>query len=92
MQGIKAKIQSHNYGDNKFEIKSVDAQESLEGAVKVIVIGYLTGKDKTSKIFIHSFLLAPFDNGYFVRNDMFRYIESNINHHEQDNAPKTQGD
>nr|GEV86512.1 hypothetical protein [Tanacetum cinerariifolium] len=64
LRGIKAKIQSHSYGDYRFEIKSVDAQESLE--------------------------VAPMDNGYFVRNDMFRYIENTINHHGQDHAPNTQ--
>ncbi|GJX85522.1 nuclear transport factor 2 [Tanacetum coccineum] len=90
INGIKAKIQSHSYGDYKFEIKSVDAQESLEGEVYVLVIGYLTGKEKILKKFTQWFLVAPMDNGYFVRNDMFRYIENNINHRGQDHAPNTQ--
>ncbi|KAM0019584.1 putative Ras GTPase-activating protein-binding protein [Helianthus debilis subsp. tardiflorus] len=72
MDAINAKILSLNYGDFKAEIKSVDAQESLNGGVSVL--------------FTQSFFLAPQDKGYFVLNDMFRYMNID-NHHDEDNAP-----
>lgn len=76
MQGINEKILSLNYGDLSAEIKSVDAQESFNGGVQVLVTGYLTGKDNFMRNFSQSFFLAPQDRGYFVLNDIFRYIEN----------------
>lgn len=74
MQSINAKILSLNYGDFEAEIKSVDAQESLNGGVNVLVTGYMTGKDNIVQNFTQSFFLAPQDKGYFVLNDIFRYM------------------
>ncbi|XP_024967539.1 ras GTPase-activating protein-binding protein 1-like isoform X2 [Cynara cardunculus var. scolymus] len=86
MDAIDAKILSLNYGDFRAEIRSVDAQESLNGGVNVLVTGYLTGKDNVQRNFTQSFFLAPQDKGFFVLNDMFRYME-NANHPEGDNPP-----
>lgn len=74
-QAINDKIVSLNYGDFRAEIRSVDAQESFSGGVHVLVTGYLTGKDDTVRNFAQSFFLAPQDNGYYVLNDMFRYVD-----------------
>ncbi|KAL3615950.1 hypothetical protein CASFOL_040244 [Castilleja foliolosa] len=76
MQDIDAKIVALNYGDFKAEIKSVDAQDSFNGGVDVLVTGYLTGKDNTVRTFAQSFFLAPQDKGYFVLNDIFRYVDT----------------
>ncbi|PHT80297.1 hypothetical protein T459_18349 [Capsicum annuum] len=76
MQAINDKILSLNYGDFRAEIKSVDAQESFNGGVHVLVTGYLTGKDNLIRNFCQTFFLAPQDRGYFVLNDMFRYVET----------------
>ncbi|KAL3828921.1 hypothetical protein ACJIZ3_017723 [Penstemon smallii] len=80
MQAINEKIVSLNYADFRAEIKSVDAQESFNGGVHVLVTGYLTGKDDTVRNFAQTFFLAPQDKGYFVLNDLFRYVDSvNVN-------------
>lgn len=76
MQAINDKIVSLNYGDFRAEIKSVDAQESFNGGVQVLVTGYLTGKDNKVNNFAQSFFLAPQDKGYFVLNDMLRYVDN----------------
>lgn len=76
MQAINDKIVSLNYGDFRAEIKSVDAQESYNGGVQVLVTGYLTGKDNKVNNFAQSFFLAPQDKGYFVLNDMLRYVDN----------------
>ncbi|XAR60937.1 hypothetical protein NMG60_11034483 [Bertholletia excelsa] len=75
MQAINEKILSLNYGEFRVEIKSVDAQESYEGGVHVLVTGQFTGKDDIVKNFAQTFFLAPQEKGYFVLNDMFRYVE-----------------
>ncbi|XP_019178699.1 PREDICTED: putative G3BP-like protein isoform X3 [Ipomoea nil] len=75
MQEINDKIVSLKYSDFSAEIKSVDSQESFNGGVSVLVTGYLTGKDNMIRNFSQSFFLAPQDRGYFVLNDMLRYVE-----------------
>lgn len=75
MQGINAKILSLDYKNYKAEIKTADAQESYKDGVIVLVTGCLTGKDKLRKKFAQSFFLAPQAKGYFVLNDVFRYID-----------------
>ncbi|KAF4385575.1 hypothetical protein F8388_010131 [Cannabis sativa] len=75
MQGIDEKIRSMNYKEYKAEIKTADAQKSYENGVIVLVTGCLTGKDNLKRKFAQSFFLAPQDSGYFVLNDVFRYID-----------------
>ncbi|XP_075519622.1 nuclear transport factor 2-like [Primulina tabacum] len=76
MQAINEKIVSLNYGDFKAEIKSVDAQESFGGGFQVLVTGYMIGKDNTVRNFAQTFFLAPQERGYFVLNDMFRFVDN----------------
>ncbi|XP_022727485.1 putative G3BP-like protein isoform X2 [Durio zibethinus] len=75
MQAINEKILSLGYGEFTAEITTVDAQDSHNGGVLVLVTGYLTGKDKVKRKFTQSFFLAPQDKGYFVLNDVFRYVD-----------------
>ncbi|XP_076906862.1 nuclear transport factor 2-like [Bidens hawaiensis] len=86
MDAINEKILSLNYDNFRAEIRTVDAQESINGGFNVLVTGYLTGEDNISKNFAQSFFLAPQEKGYFVLNDMFRYI-NNASHHEEDHVP-----
>lgn len=79
MQAINEKILSLNYGNFRAEIRSVDAQESFNRGVQVLVTGHLTGTDNTVYNFTQTFFLAPQDRGgYFVLNDMFRFLD-NVN-------------
>jgi len=75
IQAINEKILAMDYGEFRAEIKTVDAQESLNDGVIVLVTGYLTGKDLVKKDFTQCFFLAPQDKGYFVLNDIFRYVD-----------------
>ena len=74
-QGINDKICSLDYNNYKAEIKTADAQESYKDGVIVLVTGCLTGTDNLRRKFTQSFFLAPQDKGFFVLNDIFRYIE-----------------
>lgn len=56
----------------------MDAQDSYSGGVIVLVTGYLTGKDNLRLKFTQSFFLAPQDTGYFVLNDVFRYVDDAV--------------
>ena len=61
-------------GITRAEIKAVDAQESLCGGVTVLVRGHLTGRTGVGREFVQSFFLAPQEKGYFVLNDILRYV------------------
>ncbi|KAI6683229.1 hypothetical protein NL676_029142 [Syzygium grande] len=89
IQAINEKILSLNYEDHTVEIETVDAQESYEKGVIVLVTGCLNGKDNARRKFTQTFFLAPQYTGYFVLNDVFRYAgksESLVNG-TNENAP-----
>eukprot|EP01018_Ginkgo_biloba_P035693 Gb_35692 [translate_table: standard] len=75
MAAIHEKIMSLDSSDCRAEIKTVDSQESYNLGVLVLVTGSLTGKNNVKRNFTQSFFLAPQDKGYFVLNDVFRYLE-----------------
>ncbi|KAF5807290.1 putative Ras GTPase-activating protein-binding protein [Helianthus annuus] len=75
MQAIDEKIQSLDYKNVKAEIKTADAQDSHQAGVIVLVTGCLTGKDNVKRKFAQTFFLAPQEKGYFVQNDVFRFVE-----------------
>ncbi|XP_060192254.1 nuclear transport factor 2-like isoform X2 [Lycium barbarum] len=77
MKNINEMICSLDYKNYKAEIKTADAQESFKDGVIVLVTGCLTGKDNLRRKFTQTFFLAPQDKGYFVLNDVFRYVEEN---------------
>ena len=70
-------ICSLDYKNYKSEIRTADAQDSFKDGVVVLVTGCLTGRDKLKRKFAQTFFLAPQDKGYFVLNDVFRYVEDN---------------
>ncbi|XP_027920326.1 ras GTPase-activating protein-binding protein 2-like isoform X1 [Vigna unguiculata] len=72
---INKKILSQDYTSFRVEILSADAQPSHKDGVIVVVTGCLTGSDNLKRKFTQSFFLAPQDKGYFVLNDIFRYID-----------------
>lgn len=74
-QAINEKILSLDYGKLSADITSVDAQDSYNGGVFVLVTGHLIGIDNLRRKFTQSFFLAPQDPGYFVLNDVFRYVD-----------------
>jgi hypothetical protein len=68
-------INSMDFGGIRAEIKTVDSQGSLNGSVLVMVTGLLTSPDGPVRNFVRTFFLAPQERGYFVLNDIFRYLD-----------------
>ena len=75
-QAINEKILSLHYGELSAQILIVDAQNSFNGGVLILVTGYLIEKDNLRRKFTQTFFLAPQDKGYFVLNDAFRYVDN----------------
>lgn len=74
-QEINEQILFLDYENYQTEILTVDAQGSYWSGVIVLVTGYLIGKDSENKKFAQSFFLAPQENGFFVLNDVFRFVD-----------------
>ncbi|CAN1314151.1 Nuclear transport factor 2 [Linum perenne] len=80
--------------DCEVQILTADAQKSFGGGVIVLVTGFLTGKDEIRRKFTQLFFLAPQEgNGFFVLNDVLRYVEEEeltavkVSHDLADSAP-----
>ncbi|XP_020574086.1 putative G3BP-like protein [Phalaenopsis equestris] len=91
LQGIDEKILSMNCSEYLAQIKTVDAQESLDGGVMVLVTGCLIGKDNAKRDFTQTFFLATQDKGYYVLNDIFRFLDVDDQQEEQDFTQKAAG-
>ena len=73
-QKIHEKVMSMDFGGVKFEIKSIDSQDSLNAGVLVVVTGTMWSK-ASKRDFVQTFFLAPQEKGYYVLNDISRYQE-----------------
>ena len=56
-------------------IHSVDAQSSANGGIIIQVIGEMSNNSEAWRKFAQTFFLAEQPNGYFVLNDIFRYLK-----------------
>eukprot|EP00252_Welwitschia_mirabilis_P017890 TRINITY_DN3983_c0_g1_i2.p1 TRINITY_DN3983_c0_g1~~TRINITY_DN3983_c0_g1_i2.p1 ORF type:complete len:403 (+),score=106.26 TRINITY_DN3983_c0_g1_i2:475-1683(+) len=69
---------SLDYNNFKPLIKSIDAQESHDNGVLVLVTGSLTFTSGRTRYFSQSFFLAPQNKGFFVLNDIFKYLDEDL--------------
>ncbi|KAL3501513.1 hypothetical protein ACH5RR_035962 [Cinchona calisaya] len=76
MQAINRVIMSSDYTGCLVEIVNAYAQDSLMDGIIVAVTGCLIGKDRLKKIISQTFFLAKQENGYFVLNDIFRFVDA----------------
>jgi len=74
-QEIHSKITSIGFQDCKVYIHSVDAQSSANGGIIIQVIGEMSNHGDPWKKFVQTFFLAEQPNGYFVLNDIFRFLK-----------------
>ncbi|KAG0224528.1 hypothetical protein B0O80DRAFT_500654 [Mortierella sp. GBAus27b] len=72
-------IQSHitnlDYDDCRVLVRTVESQASLNGGIMVQVLGEMSNKGSPSQRFVQTFFLAEQHQGYYVLNDIFRYIK-----------------
>ncbi|SAM78740.1 related to Ras-GTPase-activating protein binding protein 2 [Ustilago bromivora] len=75
-QQIHDKITSLNFQDAKVFVSNVDSQSSASGGILVQVLGELSNNGGAWCKFAQTFFLAEQPNGYFVLNDIFRYLKN----------------
>ena len=73
MQAISEKMKELDIQDCKVRVLNVDSQASFQNIV-VQVIGEMSNKSEPHHRFVQTFVLAEQPNGYFVLNDIFRYL------------------
>ncbi|KAL8778928.1 MAG: hypothetical protein Q9194_001723 [Teloschistes cf. exilis] len=83
VSAINERIKELDIQDCKVRVSNVDSQESFKNIV-VQVIGEMSNKAAPHRKFVQTFVLAEQPNGYFVLNDIFRYIEDD----EEDLEPE----
>jgi hypothetical protein len=59
-------------------LSSVDSLASSGGGIVIQVLGELSNRDEPSQKFAETFFLAEQPNGYFVLNDIFRYLKEDV--------------
>ncbi|KAK3812315.1 MAG: hypothetical protein J3Q66DRAFT_404123 [Benniella sp.] len=75
-----SEIHSHivdlGYEDCRVLVRSVDSHKSLNGGIMIQVLGEMSnqGGRGPSQRFAQTFFLAEQPNGYYVLNDIFRYL------------------
>ena len=75
LKEIHNKITSIGFEDCKVFIHSVDAQSSANNGIIIQVIGEMSNRGEPWKKFVQTFFLAEQPNGYFVLNDIFRFLK-----------------
>ncbi|KAL3425220.1 NTF2 and RRM domain-containing protein [Phlyctema vagabunda] len=70
---IQERIRDLDFQDCKVRVSNVDSQASFDNIV-IQVIGETSNKSAELKKFVQTFVLAQQPSGYFVLNDIFRYI------------------
>lgn len=73
IQAIQERIKELDFQDCKVRVSNVDSQASFDNIV-IQVIGEISNKAGEPKKFVQTFVLAQQPSGYFVLNDMLRYI------------------
>ncbi|KJX98527.1 ntf2 and rrm domain-containing protein [Zymoseptoria brevis] len=72
-RAINDKIKELDFHDCKVRVTNVDSQAS-DSHIVIQVIGEISNRSQPHKKFTQTFVLATQTNGYFVLNDIFRYL------------------
>ncbi|KAJ5105105.1 hypothetical protein NUU61_002452 [Penicillium alfredii] len=72
-KAINDKIKQLDFQECKVRVLNVDSQASFDN-ILVSVIGEISNKSEPSRKFAQTFVLAEQPNGYYVLNDIFRYL------------------
>jgi len=85
---INKRIKELEYEDCKVLVSNVDSQVSSNDGIIIQVLGEMSNKGGASHKFAQTFFLAKQPNGYFVLNDIIRFLKEDIeNEYEDFDAP-----
>ncbi|WOO77117.1 Putative G3BP-like protein [Vanrija pseudolonga] len=81
-QEIHERIVNLGFDQCKVYINSIDSQSSAGGGILIQVLGEMSNANKPWRKFAQTFFLAEQPNGYFVLNDIFRYLKEDTDEEE----------
>ncbi|TXT15702.1 hypothetical protein VHUM_00205 [Vanrija humicola] len=81
-QEIHERIVGLGLDQCKVYINSIDSQSSAGGGILIQVLGEMSNANKPWRKFAQTFFLAEQPNGYFVLNDIFRYLKEDTDEEE----------
>lgn len=81
-RAIHERIKSLDFQECKVRVTNVDSQGS-DSNIVIQVIGEISNKSQPHKKFTQTFVLAPQQSGFFVLNDIFRYLVEEEDEPEQ---------
>ncbi|KAK9493494.1 hypothetical protein V1508DRAFT_86749 [Lipomyces doorenjongii] len=77
-QQINKKIMELGFQDCKVLVSNVDSQPSTNGGLVIQVLGEMSNRGVPSQKFVQTFFLAEQKSGYFVLNDIFRFLKEDV--------------
>eukprot|EP00833_Pecoramyces_ruminatium_P017189 jgi/Orpsp1_1/1191221/evm.model.d7180000084205.1 len=81
---INKRIKELEYEDCKVLVSNVDSQVSSGDGIIIQVLGEMSNKGGASHKFAQTFFLAKQPNGYFVLNDIVRFLKEDIENEYED--------
>jgi hypothetical protein len=72
---IMDKIAGHDFKDCKVRVSNVDSQASQGNGIVIQVLGEMSNNGLPNRKFAQTFFLAEQPNGFYVLNDIFRYLK-----------------
>jgi hypothetical protein len=79
-------IQGLSFQDCRVVISNVDSQLSREEGVIVQVLGEMSNRGLPSQKFVQTFFLAKQPKGYYILNDIFRFLREELDEEAEDEA------
>ncbi|KAK3835008.1 MAG: hypothetical protein J3R72DRAFT_424498 [Linnemannia gamsii] len=80
-QAINEKIMELDFEDCKVLVSNLDSQGSIHGGIVVQVLGEMSNRGGPAQKFVQTFFLAEQPKGYYVHNDIFRFLKDD---HEEE--------
>jgi len=81
-------VESYGYRDCAVILSSVDCMESMNGGILIQVLGELSNDGALSQKFAQTFFLASVPpSGYFVLNNIFRFLKEDVDSDYDDVEP-----
>lgn len=76
LEEIHQRINALGYSGCRVFISNIDCQPSVNGGIMIMAVGRIQLKSGSVKRFVQTVFLAEQPSGYYVLNDMFRFINA----------------
>ncbi|CAG8437891.1 7510_t:CDS:2 [Diversispora eburnea] len=87
---IQEKIQELDLDNCRVLVTNVDSQASQNGGIVIQVLGEMSNRGESSRKFAQTFFLAVQPNGYFVLNDIIRFLKEDEDIYEESDEVETE--